>query len=169
MTTQPSSSRTPHWLQLLNRSAVDEAEASRDRERPQWLQSQNTAEPKHSVLPDISCIPVRSCKEASSNKGLRRTASREFSSDSLDLDPDLGLNYSLWTEQESHLEQHLSDRLDQGLDLWDERFERTVAALSSRRGSHAVLLTEHNRTAAATSPQQVLSEHTLKLHSSRLE
>ncbi len=151
VTTQPSSSRTPHWLQLLNRTAVDEAEASRDRERPQWLQSQNTAEPKHSVLPDISCNPVRSCKEASSNKGLRRTASREFSSDSLDLDPDLGLNYSLWTEQESHLEQHLSDRLDQGLDLWDERFERTERPISSRRGSaRSVNRTQPDRSSDVT-------------------
>uniref|UniRef100_A0A671RBY8 Katanin interacting protein n=1 Tax=Sinocyclocheilus anshuiensis TaxID=1608454 RepID=A0A671RBY8_9TELE len=83
VTTQPSSSRIPHWLQALNRTAADEAEATRDRERPQWLQSQNTAEPKskHSVLPDISCNPVRSCKEASSNKGLQRAASGEFSSD----------------------------------------------------------------------------------------
>ncbi|KAK2870458.1 hypothetical protein Q8A67_024850 [Cirrhinus molitorella] len=136
VTTQPSSSRIPHWLQPLNRTAADEAEASRERERPQWLQSQNTAEPKskHSVLPDISCNPVRACKEASSHKGPQRRASGEFSSDSLDLDPDLGLNY-LRTEQELHLEQHLSDRLDQGLDLWDERFERTERPISGRRGS----------------------------------
>ncbi|XP_050954705.1 katanin-interacting protein isoform X2 [Labeo rohita] len=136
VTTQPSSSRIPHWLQPLNRTATDEAEASRERERPQWLQSQNTAETKskHSVLPDISCNPVRACKEASSNKGLQRMASGEFSSDSLDLDPDLGLNY-LRTEQDSHFEQHLTDRLDQGLDLWDERFERTERPISGRRGS----------------------------------
>ncbi|KAL0156194.1 hypothetical protein M9458_047440, partial [Cirrhinus mrigala] len=132
VTTQPSSSRIPHWLQPLNRTATDEAEESRERERPQWLQ--NTAEPKskHSVLPDISCNPVRACKEASSHKGLQRMASGEFSSDSLDLDPDLGLNY-LRTEQDSHLEQHLTDRLDQGLDLWDERFERTERPISGRR------------------------------------
>uniref|UniRef100_A0A8C2A4W0 Si:dkey-161j23.6 n=1 Tax=Cyprinus carpio TaxID=7962 RepID=A0A8C2A4W0_CYPCA len=103
VTTQPSSSRIPHWLQTSNRTAADEAEASRDQERPQWLQSQNTAKSKHSVLPDISCNPVRSCKEAS--------------------------------KQEPHSEQHLSDRLDRGLDLWDERFERTERPISGRRGS----------------------------------
>lgn len=162
VTTQPSSSRIPHWLQLLNRTAVDEAESSRDRERPQWLQSQNTARPKskHSVLPDISCNPVRSCKEASSNKGLQRTASREFSSDSLDLDPDLGLNYSLWTEQESHLEQHLSDRLDQGLDLCDERFERTERPISSRRGSaRSVNRTQPDRSSDFTATGAFLNIH----------
>ncbi|XP_016100971.1 uncharacterized protein KIAA0556 isoform X1 [Sinocyclocheilus grahami] len=157
VTTQPSSSRIPHWLQALNRTAADEAEASRDRERPQWLQSQNTAEPKskHSVLPDISCNPVRSCKEASSNKGLQRTASGEFSSDLLDLDPDLGLNYSLWTEQEPHLEQHLSDRLDQGLDLWDERFERTERPISGRRSSaRSVNRTQPDRSSDFTSTEK---------------
>ncbi|XP_016314172.1 uncharacterized protein KIAA0556 [Sinocyclocheilus anshuiensis] len=157
VTTQPSSSRIPHWLQALNRTAADEAEATRDRERPQWLQSQNTAEPKskHSVLPDISCNPVRSCKEASSNKGLQRAASGEFSSDLVDLDPDLGLNYSLRTEQEPHLEQHLSDRLDQGLDLWDERFERTERPISGRRGSaRSVNRTQPDRSSDFTSTEE---------------
>uniref|UniRef100_A0A673G2I0 KATNIP domain-containing protein n=1 Tax=Sinocyclocheilus rhinocerous TaxID=307959 RepID=A0A673G2I0_9TELE len=137
VTTQPSSSQIPHWLQALNRTAAHEAEASREQERPRWLQAQNTAEPKskHSVLPDISCNPVSVCKQASSHKVPQRTVSGEFSSDSLDLDPDLGLNYSLWAEQESHLEQHLSDRLDQDLDLWDEQFERTERPISGRRGS----------------------------------
>lgn len=142
VTTQPSSSRIPHWLQPANRSSTDEG-----RERPLWLQQQSTSEhkSKHSVLPDISCNPVRVCKEASSHKGPQRTASGEFSSDSLDLDPDLGLNYrleakherdpSMETEQESHLEQHLSDRLDRDLDLWDERFGRAERPISGRRGS----------------------------------
>ncbi len=162
VTTQPSSSRIPHWLQPLNRTTADEAEASRDRECPQWLQSQNTAEPKskHSVLPDISCNPVRSCKEASSNKGLQGTASGEFSSDWLDLDPDLGLNYSFRTEQESHLEQHLSDRLDQGLDLWDERFERTERPISGRRGSaRSVNRTQPDRSSDFTATGAFLNIH----------
>lgn len=162
VTTQPSSSRIPHWLQPLNRTTVDEAEASRDRERPQWLQSQNTAEPKskNSVLPDISCNPVRSCKEASGNKGQQRTASGEFNSDSLDLDPDLGLNYSLRTEQESNLEQHLSDRLDQGLDLWDERFERTERPISGRRGSaRSVNRTQPDRSSDFTATGAFLNIH----------
>uniref|UniRef100_A0A8C1GUC4 KATNIP domain-containing protein n=1 Tax=Cyprinus carpio TaxID=7962 RepID=A0A8C1GUC4_CYPCA len=155
VTTQPSSSRIPHWLQAPNRTAVDEAEASRDQERPQWLQSQNTAKSKHSVLPDISCNPVRSCKEASSNKALQRTASGEFSSDSLDLDPDLGLNYSMRTEQEPHSEQHLSDRLDRGLDLWDERFERTERPISGRRGSvRSVNRTQPDRSSDFTSTEE---------------
>lgn len=147
VTTQPSSSRIPHWLQPVNRSSTEEAEGSRERELPQWLQQQNASErkSKHSVLPEISCNPVRACKEASSHKGAQRTVSGEFSSDSLDMDPDLGLNYrleakherdlSMQTEQESHLEQHLSDRLDQDLDLWDEQFERAERPISGRRGS----------------------------------
>uniref|UniRef100_A0A8C1GUB8 KATNIP domain-containing protein n=1 Tax=Cyprinus carpio TaxID=7962 RepID=A0A8C1GUB8_CYPCA len=126
VTTQPSSSRIPHWLQAPNRT-----EAPRERERPLWLQAQNTAESKHSVLPDISCNPVSACKQASSHKSTHRTVSGEFSSDSLDS----GLHYSLRTEQESHLEQHLSDRLDQDLDLWDDQFERTERPISGRRGS----------------------------------
>lgn len=147
VTTQPPSSRIPLWLRPVNQSAPDEAEGSRERQRPQWLQQQNTSQHKSklSVLPEISCNPVRACKEASSHKGAQRKASRELSSDSLDLDPDLGLNYrleakherdlSMQTEQESHLEQQLSDRLDQDLDLWDERFERTERPVSGRRGS----------------------------------
>ncbi|XP_052452577.1 katanin-interacting protein [Carassius gibelio] len=155
VTTQPSSSRIPHWLQELDRTAADEAEASRDLERPQWLQSQNTAKHKHSVLPDISCNPVRSCKEASSNKALQRTASAEFSSDSLDLDPDLGLNRSMQTEQEPHMEQHLSDRLDRGLDLCDERFERTERPISGRRGSaRSVNRTQPDRSRDFTGTEQ---------------
>uniref|UniRef100_A0A671QAZ0 Katanin interacting protein n=1 Tax=Sinocyclocheilus anshuiensis TaxID=1608454 RepID=A0A671QAZ0_9TELE len=114
VTTQPSSSRIPHWLQALNRTAANEAEASRERERPQWLQAQNTAEPKskQSVLPDISCNPVK---------------------------------------QESHLEQHLSDRLDQDLDLWDEQFERTERPISGRRGSaRSVSKTQPDRSSEFT-------------------
>ncbi|XP_043082041.1 LOW QUALITY PROTEIN: katanin-interacting protein [Puntigrus tetrazona] len=156
VTTQPSSSRIPHWLQPL--SGADEAEACRERERPPWLQSQNTAEPKskHSVLPDISCNPVRACKEASGGRGPQRTASGEFSSDSLDPDPDLGLNYSLRTEPEPHLEQHLSERLDQGLDLWDERFERTERPVSGRRGSaRSVNRSRDFTTAEESSPASV--------------
>ncbi|XP_016339808.1 uncharacterized protein KIAA0556-like isoform X1 [Sinocyclocheilus anshuiensis] len=156
VTTQPSSSRIPHWLQALNRTAANEAEASRERERPQWLQAQNTAEPKskQSVLPDISCNPVSVCKQASSHKAPQGTVSGEFSSDSLDLDPDLGLNYSLWAEQESHLEQHLSDRLDQDLDLWDEQFERTERPISGRRGSaRSVSKTQPDRSSEFTATE----------------
>ncbi|XDV47960.1 hypothetical protein PO909_017495 [Leuciscus waleckii] len=167
VTTQPSASRIPLWLRPVNRSAPDEAEGSRERERPQWLQQQNTSQhkSKHSVLPEISCNPVRACKEASSHKGAHRTASRELSSDSLDLDPDLGLNYrleakherdlSMQTEQESHLEQQLSDRLDQDLDLWDERFERTERPISGRRGSARSLhKTQPNRSSDFTATEE---------------
>ncbi|XP_051543364.1 katanin-interacting protein-like isoform X2 [Myxocyprinus asiaticus] len=145
VTTQPSSSRLPHWLQPLNQTVTDETEGSR--ERPQWLQLQNTAEPKHSLLPDISCNPVRACKAASSPRGTapldrpQRTVSREFSTDSLDLNPDLGLNCRIETKQERekdsqlHSERHLSDQLDQDLNLWDERAERAERPISGRRGS----------------------------------
>lgn len=171
VTTQPSSSRIPLWLRPVSRSAPDEAEGPRERERPQWLQQQNTSQhkSKHSVLPEISCNPVRACKEASSHKGAQRTASRELSSDSLDLDPDLGLNYrleakherdlSMQTEQESHLE-HLSDRLHQDLDLWDERFERTERPVSGRRGSARSLhKTQPDRSSDFTATGAFLKVH----------
>ncbi|XP_026114123.1 protein KIAA0556-like isoform X1 [Carassius auratus] len=131
VTTQPSSSRIPHWLQTMNRTAANDAEASRERERPRWLQAQNTTQSKHSVLPDVSCNAVSACKQASSHKGPHRTLSGEFISDTLDLDPTLRLNSSLRAEQE----QHLSDRLDQDLALWDEQFERTERPISGRRNS----------------------------------
>ncbi|XP_048029743.1 katanin-interacting protein isoform X1 [Megalobrama amblycephala] len=167
VTTQPSSSRIPHWLQPANRSTTDEAAGSQERERPPWLQQQSISEhkSKHSVLPEISCNPVRACKEASSHKGTQRTESGEFSSDSLDLDPDLGLNYrlmakherdlSMETEQESHLEQHLSDRLDQDLDLWDEQFARAERPISGRRGSaRSINKTQPDRSSKFTTTEE---------------
>ncbi|XP_056306739.1 katanin-interacting protein [Danio aesculapii] len=123
VTTQPSSSRVPHWLQPLG---ADQTEESGDKERPPWLRT-SEHKSKRSVLPEISCNPVRACKE-----GPQKTASTEFSSDSLDLDSDLGLENRSEVKQERD-EQHLSQRLEQGLDLWDE--QRVERPISGRRGS----------------------------------
>lgn len=136
VTTQPSSSRIPRWLRPADRSGPDGAEGCQERDRPPWLQPRNT-EPKHSVLPDISCNPVRACKQASGHTvaPLDRTTSGEFSSDSLDLDPDLGLNshereQSTQVRQESR--EHHSDR---DLDLWDARVKKPERPVSGRRSS----------------------------------
>ncbi|XP_057178046.1 katanin-interacting protein isoform X2 [Triplophysa rosa] len=138
VTTQPSSSQIPDWLQPLNRSVPDGADGGQERERPPWLQPQNT-EPKQSVLPDISCNPVRACKQASGHRAvapLDRTTSAEFSSDSLDLDPDLGLNLAAKHErkQSTQLEQDSQER-HQDMDLWDEQVMRAERPVSGRRSS----------------------------------
>uniref|UniRef100_A0A8C7H0C7 Katanin interacting protein n=1 Tax=Oncorhynchus kisutch TaxID=8019 RepID=A0A8C7H0C7_ONCKI len=90
VTTQPSSSRTPQWLQPLTRSAPEGCEAGR--ERPLWLVPQQSVESKPplpqssstSVLPELGCNPGRVCQ------GLERTVNGgQGSADSLDLGGDL--------------------------------------------------------------------------------
>lgn len=158
VTTQPSSSRIPHWLQPLNRSVPDGADVDQERERPPWLQPQNT-ESKHSVIPDISCNPVRACKQASGHRAvapLDRTTSGEFSSDSLDLDPDLGLNSTAKHEREQ------STHSEQG--LWDERVKRAERPVSGRRSSankrqvnySSDLISDITNTGAHSSPILIL-------------
>ncbi|XP_041714323.1 katanin-interacting protein isoform X1 [Coregonus clupeaformis] len=90
VTTQPSSSRTPQWLQPLARSAPEGCDAGR--ERPLWLVPQQSVEPKPplpqststSVLPELGCNPGRVCR------GVERTVNEgQWSADSLDLGGDL--------------------------------------------------------------------------------
>ncbi|KAL0984294.1 hypothetical protein UPYG_G00139570 [Umbra pygmaea] len=92
VTTQPSSSRTPQWLQPLARSAPEGCEAGR--ERPLWLIPQQSVEPKAappqssapttSGLPELGCNPGRVCR------GADRTANgAQWGGDSLDLGGDL--------------------------------------------------------------------------------
>uniref|UniRef100_A0A673Y4M2 Katanin interacting protein n=1 Tax=Salmo trutta TaxID=8032 RepID=A0A673Y4M2_SALTR len=90
VTTQPSSSRTPQWLQPLARSAPEGCEAGR--ERPLWLVPQQSVESKPplpqssptSVLPELGCNPGRVCR------GVERTVNGgQGSADSLDLGGDL--------------------------------------------------------------------------------
>ncbi|KAM6951134.1 katanin-interacting protein [Aplochiton taeniatus] len=67
VTTQPSSSRAPQWLQPLSRRAPEGCEAGRERERPLWLVPQQSVEHKPtsaSVLPELSCNPGRVCRGA---------------------------------------------------------------------------------------------------------
>uniref|UniRef100_A0A4W5QVN8 Katanin interacting protein n=1 Tax=Hucho hucho TaxID=62062 RepID=A0A4W5QVN8_9TELE len=89
VTTQPSSSRSPQWLQPLARSVPEGCEAGR--ERPLWLVPQSV-EPKPplpqststSVLPELGCNPGRVCR------GMERTVNEgQWSADSLDLGGDL--------------------------------------------------------------------------------
>lgn len=165
VTTQPSSSQIPHWLQPMNRSVPDGADGGQERERPPWLQPQNT-EPKHSVLPDISCNPARVCKQVSGHRAVTpidRTTSGEFSSDSLDLDPDLGLN--LAAKHETQLEQDFRER-QRDLDLWDEQVMRAERPVSGRRSSankrqvnySGDLSSDNTTTGAQTSPILILSK-----------
>lgn len=90
VTTQPSSSRSPQWLQPLARSAPEGCEAGR--ERPLWLVPQQSVEPKPplpqststSVLPELGCNPGRVCR------GVERTVNEgQWSADSLDLGGEL--------------------------------------------------------------------------------
>uniref|UniRef100_A0A8C7L4D3 Protein KIAA0556 n=1 Tax=Oncorhynchus kisutch TaxID=8019 RepID=A0A8C7L4D3_ONCKI len=89
VTTQPSSSRSPQWLQPLARSAPEGCEAGR--ERPLWLVPQQSVEPKPplpqststSVLPELGCNPGRVCR------GVERTVNEgQWCADSLDLGGD---------------------------------------------------------------------------------
>ncbi|TRY89704.1 hypothetical protein DNTS_033846, partial [Danionella cerebrum] len=136
MITQHSSNRVPHWLQPLKNTGVDEDEAARG--RPPWLQYTSDHKSTNSVLPDISYNPIRGSKE-----GPQRALSREFSSDSLDLDPDLGMEYrmeakhelSCQTDHESQIDKHLCNRMEQNLDLWDEQLDKIERPISGRRGS----------------------------------
>ncbi|XP_035590815.1 katanin-interacting protein-like isoform X2 [Oncorhynchus keta] len=89
VTTQPSSSRSPQWLQPLARSAPEGCEAGR--ERPLWLVPQQSVEPKSplpqststSVLPELGCNPGRVCR------GVERTVNEgQWCTDSLDLGGD---------------------------------------------------------------------------------
>ncbi|CAB1312328.1 unnamed protein product [Coregonus sp. 'balchen'] len=92
VTTQPSSSRTPQWLQPMSRSAPEGCEAAR--EKPLWLVPQQSVESKPSlpqssststsVLPELGCNPGRVCR------GVERTVNGgQGSADSLDLGGDL--------------------------------------------------------------------------------
>lgn len=97
VTTQPSSSRTPQWLQPLARVAPEGCEGTRERERPLWLVPQQSAEPKassttplssassSSVLPELSCNPGRVCRGGDRNLN----GGSQWSRDSLDLGSDL--------------------------------------------------------------------------------
>ncbi|XP_073669267.1 katanin-interacting protein isoform X2 [Paramisgurnus dabryanus] len=140
VTTQPSSSRIPHWLKPLNRTTADGVEGCQERDLPPWLQPQTTVEGKPSVIPDISCNPVRVCKDSSGQR-VQRGTSGEFG-------PDLGLHcrsevnwqkdQSLELEEDSRLytERHSHNRLDRDLDLWDERIKRAERPVSGRRSQN---------------------------------
>ncbi|XP_019902350.3 protein KIAA0556 isoform X2 [Esox lucius] len=133
VTTQPSSSRTPQWLQPLARSSPEGCEAAR--ERPLWLIPQQSAEPRSPIppssatsgLPEMGCNPGRVCR------GADRTANgAQWGADTLDLGGDV-------------LEE-LSDQ---------PRHDRPVSGRrSSARNSHTKPGEEHQRGAAGLSIEE---------------
>uniref|UniRef100_A0A4W5QVK8 Katanin interacting protein n=1 Tax=Hucho hucho TaxID=62062 RepID=A0A4W5QVK8_9TELE len=139
VTTQPSSSRSPQWLQPLARSVPEGCEAGR--ERPLWLVPQSV-EPKPplpqststSVLPELGCNPGRVCR------GMERTVNEgQWSADSLDLGGDL-------------LEE-LSDQQRQDRPVSGRRKEPSSVSGSSNKRQH--------RTPRATLRSQQAQDDTL--------
>uniref|UniRef100_A0A4W4HQL2 KATNIP domain-containing protein n=1 Tax=Electrophorus electricus TaxID=8005 RepID=A0A4W4HQL2_ELEEL len=138
VTTQPASCCAPQLQQLSSRPALGRLEELRERERPLWLEPQNTSEPKtkRPVLPNITCNPARVCAAASGHVRAplptsQRAVTVEFGADALKVEPNLCQDLGA----EGNPDRVSSPLPKWNVNLLDELCDRTHRPVSGRRGS----------------------------------